>query len=41
MNSKKMIHDAKPKLIYDVWGLFSQQDFPDSRYLKFGQSIKN
>lgn len=40
-NSKEIIQSAKPNFIYDVWGLFTQQDFPDSKYLKFGQSIKN
>jgi len=39
--SKEKIRQSNPKLIYDVWGLFNQKDFPDSRYLKFGQSIKN
>ncbi len=41
VTAKEKIRHAKPKLIYDVWGLFNQKDFPDSRYLKFGQSIKN
>ncbi|KAF6245767.1 nucleotide sugar dehydrogenase [Nitrosopumilus sp. b2] len=40
-DAKEKIKQSKPKLIYDVWGLFEQQDFPDSKYLKFGQSIKN
>ena len=41
IESKEKIHRSKPKLIYDVWGLFNQEDFLDSRYIKFGQSIKN
>ena len=41
MQSKEKMKQSKPKLIYDVWGLFNQKDFPNSRYLKFGQSSKN
>lgn len=41
VESKDKIQMCDAKLIYDVWGLFSQKDFPNSRYLKFGQSIKN
>jgi len=41
IQSKEEIKQSEPKLIYDVWGLFNQKDFPNSRYLKFGQSSKN
>jgi len=36
---KEQIKNSQPKLIYDVWGLFSQNDFPNSKYIKFGQGI--
>ena len=36
---KEQIKNSHPKLIYDVWGLFSQSDFPNSKYIKFGQGI--
>ena len=38
-NIKEQIKNSQPKLIYDVWGLFSQNDFPNSKYIKFGQGI--
>ena len=41
IQSKEKIKQSEPKLIYDVWGLFNQKDFPNSRYIKFGQSSKN
>ena len=39
-NIKEQIKNSQPKLIYDVWGLFSQNDFPNSKYIKFGQGIE-
>ena len=39
-NIKEQIKNSRPKLIYDVWGLFSQNDFPNSKYIKFGQGIE-
>jgi len=39
-NIKEQIKNSHPKLIYDVWGLFSQNDFPNSKYIKFGQGIE-
>jgi UDP-N-acetyl-D-mannosaminuronic acid dehydrogenase len=41
IENKELIRQSKPKLIYDVWGLFNQKDFPDSKYLKFGQNIED
>ena len=35
----ELIRQSKPKLIYDVWGMFSQTDFPNSQYLKFGRAF--
>jgi UDP-N-acetyl-D-mannosaminuronic acid dehydrogenase len=27
------------KLIYDVWGMFDKSDFPNTKYVKFGQGV--
>jgi len=34
------INNSGCKIIYDVWGMFKEDDFPESRYIKFGQGIK-
>jgi len=33
------INQFHPSLVYDVWGLFQESDFPDSKYVKFGKSF--
>jgi len=38
-NYVEIINKSKPKIIYDVWGMFKKEDFPKSNYIKFGQSI--
>lgn len=34
-----LINRAKPEIIYDVWGMFQKNAFPDSKYIKFGESF--
>ena len=34
-----MINKSNPSLIYDVWGMFQKNDFPNSKYIKFGESF--
>ena len=38
-DAKSQIRNSQPEIIYDVWSMFNQEDFPDSRYIKFGQSV--
>lgn len=33
---KNEINNANPKLIYDVWGMYSKGDFTSSKYLRLG-----
>ncbi len=33
------IREAKPKVVYDVWGMYKKGDFPNSKYLRFGQGL--
>lgn len=35
-NIAKAINEAKPRIVYDVWGMFSKEDFETSEYLKLG-----
>ena len=35
-NIAKDINKAKPRIIYDVWGMFSKEDFETAKYLKLG-----
>jgi len=34
---KAKISQAKPKLVYDVWGMFDRVDFKNSKYMGFGR----
>ena len=33
------IRNSGCKIIYDVWDMFKESDFPDSKYIKFGQGF--
>ena len=33
------IRKSHCKIIYDVWGMFKKEDFPDSAYYRFGQGL--
>ena len=35
----KLILHSGCKLVYDVWSMFHKDDFPNCRYVKFGQGI--
>lgn len=39
---KTIVNDiakSRCKLIYDVWSMFKKEDFPNSRYIKFGEGL--
>jgi UDP-N-acetyl-D-mannosaminuronic acid dehydrogenase len=38
-NYAELINKASPSLIYDVWSMFSKSDFPNIKYIKFGESF--
>jgi len=33
------IRNSGCKIVYDVWGMFEESDFPDQKYIKFGQGV--
>ena len=33
------INESGCKLIYDVWSMFNSKDFPNTKYVKFGEGI--
>ena len=33
------IRSSRPKIIYDVWGIYTKEDFPQSKYVRFGQGF--
>lgn len=35
----ELINKASPSLIYDVWGMYKKTDFPNIKYIKFGESF--
>jgi len=35
------INESGCKIIYDIWSMFKPEDFPDSKYVKFGQGINS
>lgn len=35
-NLQQIISDSGCELVYDVWGMFNRNDFPNSKYLRFG-----
>lgn len=37
-NIKKDIQKSNAKIIYDVWSMYSAQDFPNVKYLRFGKN---
>ena len=35
---KDKINNSNAKIIYDVWSMYQENDFPNSKYLRFGKS---
>jgi UDP-N-acetyl-D-mannosaminuronic acid dehydrogenase len=35
----QIINEAKPSMVYDVWGMFKKEDFQNCKYIKFGESF--
>ena len=35
---KNEINQSSPKIIYDVWSMFNENDFPNSTYIRFGKN---
>lgn len=35
---KNQINNSNPKIVYDVWSMFSEDDFPNSTYIRFGKN---
>jgi UDP-N-acetyl-D-mannosaminuronic acid dehydrogenase len=35
---KDKINNSNAKIIYDVWSMYKENDFPNSKYLRFGKS---
>ena len=35
---KDKINNSNAKIIYDVWSMYQESDFPHSKYLRFGKS---
>lgn len=38
-NYVDLINKSNSPIIYDVWGMFQKTDFPNSRYIKFGEGF--
>jgi UDP-N-acetyl-D-mannosaminuronic acid dehydrogenase len=34
---KNKINNSNPKIVYDVWSMFNENDFPNSTYIRFGK----
>jgi UDP-N-acetyl-D-mannosaminuronic acid dehydrogenase len=34
---KNKINNSNPKMVYDVWSMFNENDFPNSTYIRFGK----
>ena len=38
-NISDKIRDSRPKIIYDVWGMYEKEQFPKSKYFRFGRGL--
>jgi len=38
-NISNLINDCDPSIIYDVWGMFNENDFPGKHYAKLGKNF--
>tara|TARA_B110000467_G_C18335226_1_gene496964 strand:- start:1349 stop:2641 length:1293 start_codon:yes stop_codon:yes gene_type:complete len=38
-NIAPMINKCNPQLIYDVWSIFKENDFPNIKYIRFGKGL--
>lgn len=38
-NISDKIRDGRPKIIYDVWGMYEKEQFPKSKYVRFGRGL--
>ena len=37
-NIKEQINESNARIIYDVWSMYDEKDFPNAKYLRFGKN---